>query len=508
MVRYRRPFGDILHTTNSTKQNMRHTIFYATIAFVLASCTTKVPSDILNNGQLPNIYPDYVGVTIPEGIAPLNFSMADDTYDFIDVTICNANGKSIHSQGISTDFDIDDWHEMLNISKGDSLKISVSARAEGKWEAFLPFGIYVSCDTLSAYGLTYRRIEPGYKIFDLMGIYERNLSNFTETPIYTNTELVGACVNCHTSNRGSSEQFMFHVRGSNGGTVIRHGGKTDIINGRHEKIIGSLVYPSWHPSGQFVACSSNDTKQSFHMTANKRIEVFDNKSDIVVYHPESYTIITSPLVNKTDSILETFPQFSADGSKIYFCSALNNAKEPDLKERLYTLCSIDFDAEKMAFGNKVDTILDFTSQHLSIIHPRISPDGKFLMFTTCYYGTFPIWHKEAELWMLNLEDYSARLLDEVNSDDSDSFHNWSNDSRWFVFTSRRDDGLFTRLYIAHCDEEGQCSKPFMLPQRNPKEYYSRLFDSYNTPDFATELIKTDMKAITSKLTSGEREMVK
>ena len=74
-------------------------------------------------------------------------------------------------------------------------------------------------------------------------------------------------------------------------------------------------------------------------------------------------------------------------------------------------------------------------------------------------------------------------MTEVNSADTESFHNWSTNSRWLVFSSRRDDGLFTRPYFCHVDEEGRVSKPFMLPQRNPRQFYRGRFLSFNVPDF-------------------------
>ena len=41
-------------------------------------CTETV-SDAKQETVQPDIYPDYIGVTIPVNIAPLNFNMADET---------------------------------------------------------------------------------------------------------------------------------------------------------------------------------------------------------------------------------------------------------------------------------------------------------------------------------------------------------------------------------------------------------------------------------------------
>ena len=45
------------------------------------------PSTVSKTDSLPDIYPDYIGVTIPVDIAPLDFSMADDAYETNDVSV-------------------------------------------------------------------------------------------------------------------------------------------------------------------------------------------------------------------------------------------------------------------------------------------------------------------------------------------------------------------------------------------------------------------------------------
>jgi hypothetical protein len=157
----------------------------------------------------------------------------------------------------------------------------------------------------------------------------------------------------------------------------------------------------------------------------------------------------------------------------------------ELPQSRYNLMKVSFDPETGRIGDDVEMLVDAASQSKSLCFPRPSYDGRYLMYTLCDYGTFPIWHHESDLWLLDLETMESRPLDGVNSADTDSFHNWSSNSRWFVFSSRRDDGLFTRLYIAHFDEHGVAAKPFLLPQRDPKNYYENLFLSYNVPEFVT-----------------------
>ena len=115
-----------------------------------------------------------------------------------------------------------------------------------------------------------------------------------------------------------------------------------------------------------------------------------------------------------------------------------------------------------------------------------------------------VWHPEADLWLLDLKTGARRAMDEVNSPRAESLHNWTPNSRWFLFTSRRDDGLYTRIYIASLDANGKVTKPFLLPQRNPKEYYSMSLYSFNTPDFASRRIEPHSHEVARQIESDKR----
>ena len=67
---------------------MRHQLLHITLLSLLVTILTgchTAPTNVSENNELPDIYPDYVNVTIPVGIAPLNFSMADDKVETIDI---------------------------------------------------------------------------------------------------------------------------------------------------------------------------------------------------------------------------------------------------------------------------------------------------------------------------------------------------------------------------------------------------------------------------------------
>lgn len=475
------------------------------LLLTLTSCSESPEGAVRTNTQ-PRIFPDYSGVTIPAGIAPLNFNIVADIneeVDVVDVTVRGSKSGEIHVNGAYADFDIDEWHAITEANRGGHLTVTVCAKQGDKWLQYDDFKIFVSPYPLEEWGITYRRIKPGYEVYSKMGIYQREIATFSETAIFENTSVPGACVNCHTSNRTNPDRFTFHVRGGHGATLIQQDGKREWLKARNDSIRGSMVYPYWHPSGEYCAYSTNMTHQSFHTVASERIEVFDQSSDVFVYHPATHSLILDTLLS-TKSHYETYPVFSPDGKTMYFCSSEAKPIPSGYKEIRYDICQIAFDAEKGRFGDRVDTIFHASRMGKSATHPRPSYDGKYLMFTVADYGCFPIWHKEADNWLLDLTTNETRPLELANSKDTDSWHNWSTNSHWFVFTSRRGDGLHTRLYLSSIDENGNATKPFLLPQRNPWEYYDRLADSFNTPDFTSREVEFDWRQAGAEILSDKR----
>ncbi|VFB14436.1 PD40 domain-containing protein [Bacteroides heparinolyticus] len=484
---------------------MRRVIAYITTILWFAACSNPVTNPEKVDAW-PVIYPDYIGVTIPATIAPMNFDCIGGEHERVDVTVAGGKSGRIHINGKKVSFSQDEWRALLEANKGDSLLFTVCIRQGGIWRQYRPFPMYVSPYPID-YGVVYRKLAPGYEVYSKMGIYERNLSSFDERPLLENTMVTGMCLNCHAFNKTNPDYLSLHIRGKNGGTLMRIDGRREMLNTKTDSTLSACVYPYWHPGGKYIAYSVNNTRQSFHTVKEERVEVLDLASDVLVYHPETHELLRSPLLQKKE-VFETFPVFSSDGRKLYFCAAEARQIPAEYKEIRYNLCSIGFNPEDGTFGERVDTLVNAAAMKKSISFPRPSYDGKYIMFTLSDYGNFSIWHKEADLWLLDVQDGAVRPIREVNSNDTESFHNWSSNSRWFVFSSRRGDGLYTRLYLASMDENGMISKPFLLPQKNPWEYYDRLAYSYNVPDFTCEPVKLERRKVEREIVSAKRVPVR
>ena len=120
--------------------------------FQLLSCSSG-PENPTMVDQLPAIYPDYVGVTVPTEIAPLNFNSTDEAVDCIDVVVKGSKGGELHAQGDFADFDVDEWHQLTTQNKGGQLVFTVCERKDGQWLSLQAMRCSARWDSISATSL-------------------------------------------------------------------------------------------------------------------------------------------------------------------------------------------------------------------------------------------------------------------------------------------------------------------------------------------------------------------
>lgn len=457
-------------------------LFIASILFW--SCENPVTSYTAIDRHA-NIYPAYEGTYIPYNIAPLNFQIREQADKYRIRFVANKDSFEI-STSKNSDIPEKKWKELLNNNKGQQLLVKIFSQNGGEWNKYKDIGFTIANEPIDPY-IAYRLIEAGYELWNKMGLYQRCVETFEETPIMLNTLTDNNCMNCHSFSKNNPEIMMFHMRGAHGGTMIAKHDDVKKVNTKASWMPAAGVYPRWHPEERFIAFSTNKTSQGFLTAHTNKVEVFDTESDIVIYDTQENRIYTDSLVCSKKSY-ETFPEWSPDGRYLYFCSAPALNMPQEYQSIKYDLLRIEFNPETGTFGNKVDTLVSASNTGKSSVIPRISPDGKHLVFCMADYGTFPIWHRENDLHLLNLETNEISNMEDANSDQSDSYHSWSSNGRWMVFSSRRFDGNYTRIYISYFDEQGKAHKAFLLPQKDP-EYYDYLLKSYNIPECITGRVK-------------------
>ena len=494
------------------------------ISFILllTACNrVSIPTEYTQVDSLPKIYPDYVDVTIPVNIAPLNFMLDAPADDMVARYSVPAGSASEIAFSSSVTPSLSDWHQLLAAAQGKDLQVEVYARRGDRWTRYQPFAIHVSPDSIDPY-ISYRLISPSFVAYEVLTINQRCLENYDESVIYDNflcsENSQGQCINCHNYQQYNPERMQFHARQKDGGTIIAYDGTLKRVNMRNDSILSAGVYPAWHPWLPFIVYSTDKTTQSFHTTDPNKIEVYDSESDLITYNVATDEVCN--LENDTTEY-EVFPCWAPDGKMLYYCSAHLEplpleggvgeglvSKEVETLRRIeelkYNIYRKSFNPDTYEFGPR-ELVLDAAALDQSALWPRVSPDGRFLLFTMTHFGYFPIWHHDADLWMIDLtaqsvlssedatpsdssivnsklSDSKLRDVVELNSPDTESYHSWSSNGRWIIFSSRRDDGTFTRPFIAHIDQDGNASRPFELPMSRPDAH--RLFmKSYNVPEF-------------------------
>ena len=477
-----------------------HILTIAAGLLLLTGCTPSLPKDTDKCMHKPHLSVDIDSAVLPPNIAPMNFRIEEKGDDYRAHFWSEANHEGFVVEGAAIDIDEDRWHELLDATKGKTLHCDIYVAEKGKWTQYLSVVNPIATDSIDPF-ITYRLIEPGYVDYEEMSINQRSLTSFDEQQVYNNRLLSdggqnGQCMNCHTPrNYNRDGRSMMHVRQLHGGTVFVDGNHLTKVNLKTDSTLSAGVYPAWHPTLDLIAFSTNSTGQSFHTRDAQKIEVIDYGSDLILYDISSNTVYD---IDKRKDEYESFPTWSPNGQTLYYIAAHHEQQTAYIDTELnrgyqelhYNIYCRHFDPKTHRFGDR-QLVFDAAALGKSAAQPRLSPDGRWLLFSLADYGQFHVWHESADLWAIDLTTQKASALKAVNSKRMESYHCWSSNGRWILFTSRRDDGNYTRLYMAYFDRQGRVHKAFPLPQRRT-DYYENLFKSYNTPEFLVRPVEVSM----------------
>ena len=471
---------------------MRNRVFLLLLALLLgAACG---PVDVRPSGdgtdRASALFPDYRDVTIPCNIAPLNFYYTEaDASGFETRFSCIGFTKSFRGREVIWKEKV--WKKLVSAAKGTDIQVLSSYNTPSGPVSFT-WVLHVSEDPIDPY-LTYRLIEPGFEVWDDLEIIERNLENFQVRPIsdWRNTE--NKCMNCHIHSQARGDLSLFYLRGPGGGAILNRGGALRKLTLKDSAMISPTVYGEIHPAGRWGVFSTNTIIPAMHSYGGQRMEVFDSASDLCVADFDEGHMLTFPETTRKD-VFETFPVFSADGNHVIYCAASAKQLPAQVEEMHYSLVRIPFDPQSGRLGSQADTLWSGPANKASACHPKASPDGRWLLFTVADFGTFPINHRECDLALMDLQSGTLMPMDAVNADKSDTYHSWSSSSKWFVFASKRGDGMFGKPYFSHVPADGKVSKPFLLPQKDP-HFYDKMLRSFNVPDLGNAPVGFDAREI-------------
>jgi hypothetical protein len=431
------------------------------------------------------ISPDYRDTAIPPNISPLNFKVAESGVRFY----ARARGSQgtvieILSRSPVVAFPEKSWRRLLESNKGGPLYIDIGIKMpDNAWRRFAPITNRIAGEEIDSH-LVYRKIHPAHNTWSSMGIYQRDLRGFQETPVLQNKNFGNDCCHCHSLCDNNPANASLDIRSSKFGNSL-----LIVSNGAAFKVSGTVGFSAWHPSGRMLASSFNKPRLMLHSTKNDMRDIVDLEGWLGYFFLSNTQVKRIPGLSDENRLF-TFPCWSPDGRLLYYCSSPNPLNTPG-KTRNANYAEIKFDLMRMPYDidrdqwGEAETVLAASDTGLSIVQPRLSPDGRWLTCGMCDYGCWPTYHPESDLYVVDLKagrpsgKFAFRKM-EINSTECESWHGWSSNSRWIVFSSKRGNPLFSRPYLAYVDDNGHFQKPFLVPQRDP-DFYNSYLKTYTIP---------------------------
>lgn len=437
----------------------------------------------------PQLDPDYVGVVIPPNLAPLNCRILEPGIAWR-VSLTGPRGEPVHleSSDGQVRWPLPAWRALLSANRGQWLRWDVAVRgAEGAWKAHRPVTNRVAAEPIDSH-LVYRRLRPLFSYYRTLGIYERDLESFAERPLLRNEAIDHGCLNCHAFCAGAPDRFALALRLPEGTPTLLG------LSNRVWRIAPRMGYPAWHPGGQLLVFSTNAITQFFHWAGPVNRDIYDARSDLVVYRVNTGQLVRPAALARPDQN-ENWPAWSPDGRYLYYCSGRTMPFRYQQRFR-YDLYRIAYDPEASRWGDP-ELLFAADEHRLSAQQPRVAPDGEHVVFSAIESGCFPVFQPASDLYLLSLPNRQVRPL-EVNSPQADSWHCWSGNGRWLVYSSKRRDGVFSLVYLSYFDASGQFSKPLLLPQEDPA-YHDTCLDNFNVPELRPGPVPYDEAALVRAL---------
>ena len=436
-------------------------------------------------GRTARISPDYSGIALPPNIAPLNFVVREPGSRFIAV-ISSKKGSPIRyaSACPTIAIPLNKWKKLLAQNTGAQLSFTIYAKdPAGRWTRFDTIRNVIAPEPIDPY-VTYRSLGFLYNYASDLRIHERHLETYSEKTLVSTKNFYWGCVNCHTPESNDPKRIVMHVRTSDFGsaTILA-------TAGAFTKIDAKLGYTAWRPGGEYIAFSLSKVRQCFHSVGKNPIDDYDLSSEIFVYDVKKERILDIPELYR-EGMIQSWPAWSPDGKFIYFCGGLApwtdiNKVPPDhFEKQRCSLLRAAWNDDSNTIG-AIDTMLSSDSTGRSISQPRVSPDGRFVLFCMHAFGPYPVTQPSSDLYLMEIASRRYRRLD-CSSNESESWHGWSKNGRWIVFSSKRNGGILTRLYFARIDSLGNTAKPFVLPQKDGG-FYDSYIRCFNVPELAVAL---------------------
>jgi len=257
---------------------------------------------------------------------------------------------------------------------------------------------------------------------------------------------------------------------------------TDYVPGMEIPTFGMLARVS--PDGRYVLAGVKDRVVFLPREDILFSQIFFPVMGILAYYDRATGEITALPGADDEAYVQANAGWSPNGEYVYF--ARNNAAQLETENPVYDiLLSVEecaevlggeeylwkaqeggkrfrFNLYRVPFndgrGGTPEPIEGASHNGMSNYFPKVSPDGKWLVFTQAH--SFMLLQPDSKLYIVPAEGGEPRLLN-ANTNRMNSWHSWSPNSKWLVFSTKVF-GPYTQLFLTHIDENGNDSRPVWL----------------------------------------------
>jgi Tol biopolymer transport system component len=442
----------------------------------------------------------------PANLCPPVIEWSDHNNDWWQVCV-TVPGTPLQWTGTSDERKLqlpdDVWAKIRGLAPRRAVLVVKGVKRSGLWSraretvhVSKPVAFAVSTDAADR-AVVFRQIDPPFSRFKTPNVYVRDLGE-KDARVFLKSRRE-YCFNCHQfSNRsGTSGKMAIQVRylGFETKEEPTYLAVYDIARKTGERVIlpfklQMTTFMSWSPDGKKLAYSANQQLATLPPIVHETQVAGESTSDIGIYDTERARTWLLPGASDP-KLLEIFPNWSADGKYVVFSSAPAGLY-PSLTH--YRLHMVPLNGGR---GGKAVPVPGTERPDKSDYFARWSPDGKW--FTFARADADALLKSSSDIWIMSADfKGEARPLECNAPCATDSWYSWSSNSRWIVFVSKREDGVYGRMYLTHIDERGHASPAVKVPVWNPPMM------SANVPEFTIEVPKIDEPSLFNGVNADEK----
>ena len=222
------------------------------------------------------------------------------------------------------------------------------------------------------------------------------------------------------------------------------------------------------PDGRHVVTTVNESLYVVNFMDHRFLQVFYPTRGILAYYSRETGQMRALPGADDPAFVQCDPAWSPDGEWVVFARAPARdsfeegrpcplqANDPTELPMQYDLYRVPFNSGK---GGPPEPIEGASHNGVSNTFPKVSPDGKWIVFVKCRNGQ--LMRPDSELWIVPFEGGRVRRM-RCNLSLMNSWHSFSPNGRWMVFSSKANTP-YTQMFLTHIDEDGNDSPAILVP---------------------------------------------